>query len=228
MFTNPKYEHPTSDAKIYSYSGDTESGKLRAQEEGYEYLGMSSFYGYSEAASREKIIKQAKKVGASMVLVQSKYKDTLSGVVPAPPTGYDSQQYGALANSKYSAAPQGQKMSNAIPYTATRYDIVGTFWVHRDMNQVYLGVVAASLPQDVRTRLQRNTGVIAFVVMRGTPAFNANILRNDVILRIGGEDVTDPQGFTEQVNKFTGQTVEIELMRGDTPKTVTVTLNRPH
>jgi hypothetical protein len=228
VFTNPKYEHPTGDVKIYSYSGDTSSGSLRAQEEGYEYLGMSSYYGRAESASREAITEHAKKVGASMVLVQAKYKDTLPGVVPAPATGYDSEHYGALANSKYSTtSTQGGKMSNEVPYTVTTYDIVATYWVHRDMNQVHLGVVAEALPEDARARLLRSTGVIASVVMRGTPAFNANILRNDVILNIGGEDVIDPQGFNAQVDKFQGQTVDIKLVRGDTPKTVTVTLNRP-
>ena len=227
--TNPKYEHPTGDVKLYSYSGDTKSGGLQAQEEGYEYLGMSSFYGPAQSSSREQIIKQAKKVGASMVLVQTKYKDTLSGVVPNYYNDFSSGGIGSAAYSKYSTtSTQGAKMASDVPYTMIRYDTVATFWVHRDMNQVRLGVVAESLPQDVRARLQRNTGVIAIVVMRGTPAFTANILKNDVILKIGGENVIDPHGFDGQLIKFEGRTVDIELLRGDTPKTVTVTLNRPH
>ncbi len=190
---------------------------------------MSSFYGHAESSSREQIIKQAKKVGASMVLVQIKYKDTLSGVVPNYVNGYGSGGIGSAAYSKYSTtSTQIGKMTNDIPYSVTRYDTVATFWVHRDMNQVHLGVVAESLPEDVRARLQRNTGVIAIVVMRGTPAFNANMMTNDVILKIGGEDVIDPHGFDGQQIKFEGQTVDIELLRANTPKTVTVTLNRPH
>jgi hypothetical protein len=200
-----------------------------AQEEGYEYLGISSFYGHAESLSREKIIKQAQRVGASMVLVQTNYKDTITGLVPNTDPGDNSGGIGSAAYSKYSTtSTQSGKMTNNVPYSVTGYDIVATFWVHRDMNQVYLGVVAESLPEDVRARHQRNTGVIAVVVMRGTPAFNAKMLTNDVILKIGGEAVIDPHGFDEQLIKFEGQTVDIELLRGDTHKTVTVTLNRPH
>jgi C-terminal processing protease CtpA/Prc len=229
VFSNPVYEHPTGEAKVYACSGDAKSCSLRAQEEGYEYLGMSSFYGPAQSSSREQIIEQAKKVGASMVLVRTKYKDTLSGVVPGASSVYDSEQYGSLAISKYSTTlNQGQGMTNNVPYTMIRYDTVATFWVHLDMNQVHLGVVAESLPEDVRARLQRNAGVIAVAVMRGTPAFDANILRNDVILKIGGEDVIDTPGLDKLITRFAGQRVDIELLRGDTPKTISVALHRPN
>jgi PDZ domain len=229
VFSNPLYEHPTGEAKIYACSTDTRSCNLKAQEEGYENLGMSSFYGPADSSSREQIIKQAKKVGASMVLVQTKYKDTLSGVVPNNFNDFSSGGIGSAAYSQYSTqSAQGAKMANDVPYTMIRYDTAATFWVHQDMNQIRLGVVAESLPEDVRARLQRNTGVIAVVVMRGTPAFNAKILRNDVLVKIGGEDVIDTQSFDKQLAELQGRKVDIEILRGDTPKTVTVTLNQRH
>ncbi len=229
VFSNPLYEHPTGEPKIYACSGDTRACNLQAQEEGYQCLGISSFYGPVQSSSREQIVEQAKKVGAAMVLVQSKYKDTVSGVVPGKLNDFSSGGVGSAAYSKYSTqSAQGAKMANDVPYTMIRYDTVATFWVHQDMSQVYLGVVAESLPQEVRDRLGRSTGVIAVAVMRGTPAFNANVLRNDVILKIGGEEVIDPQGFDRQLTELQGQTVEIKLMRSDTPRSVTVTLNQRH
>jgi S1-C subfamily serine protease len=103
--------------------------------------------------------------------------------------------------------------------------VVATFWVHQDPSKIRLGVNYVPLPDPIRTKLRRNTGVMASGVVRGTPAFNANILRDDVILKIGGEDVIDPQGFAAQLTRFAGQKVNIELLRGDSPKTITVTLN---
>jgi C-terminal processing protease CtpA/Prc len=229
VLSSPSYEHATGEAKIYACSDDTKSCKLRAQEQGYEYLGISSFYGAAESSSPEEFINQAKKVGASMVLVQTKFKDSVSGVVPNYYNDFSSGGIGAAASSKYSTvSTQGAKMAGDVPYSMTRYDTVATFWVHRDMSRVPLGVVAESLPEDVRARLQRNTGVIAVVVIQGTPAFNAHMLANDVILKIGGEDVIDPQGFDTQLARFQGQAVDVEILRGDTPKTITVTLNQRH
>jgi S1-C subfamily serine protease len=73
--------------------------------------------------------------------------------------------------------------------------------------------------------LERNTGVVATGTVKGSPAFKANILPGDVILKIGGEDVIDSGGFRQQLAKFAGQTVDIDLIRGDHPKTIRVTLN---
>ena len=112
-----------------------------------------------------------------------------------------------------------------MPYSVSRNDVVATFWVHQDLSKIRLGVQYGPLPDAVRAKLQRNTGVIAVAIIRGTPAFSANILRDDIILKIGGQDVIDPTGFAAQLTKFAGQKVNIELLRGDNPKTVTVTLN---
>ena len=141
---------------------------------------------------------------------------------------------GGYATGNYSGqgtiVTPGGTSTYAIPYSVSRNHVVATFWVRQDASQIRLGVNYAPLPDAVRTKLQRNTGVIAVAVVRGTPAFNANILRDDVILKIAGEDVVDVKGFDEQLTRFGGQRVEIELMRGDAPKTVSVTLNRrtPH
>jgi S1-C subfamily serine protease len=78
---------------------------------------------------------------------------------------------------------------------------------------------------ELSKKFERNTGVIAQIVMRGTPAFRANILEGDVLLKIGGEDIVDTQGFATQLTRFAGQPVKIDLMRGDQPRSITVTLN---
>ena len=44
------------------------------------------------------------------------------------------------------------------------------------------------------------------------------IPEEDVILKIGGEDVIDPYGFEGQLIKFEGRTVDIELLRGATSR----------
>ena len=239
--TDPRIEHSTGEPKIYTYSDDPKSDLLRAAENGYLMIGTSSFYGPPATMTRAQLVAEAKKVGASMVLIHSQYKDTISGTVPYtvanPPqistvnTSGTVNAYGSggYATGNYSGqstimSPGGTSIYN-IPYSVSRNDVVATFWVHQNPSTIRLGINYGPLPDALRAKLQRNTGVIALVIIHGTPAFNANILRDDVILKIGGEDVIDPAGFNAQLMKFAGQKVDIELLRGDTPKTVTVTLN---
>ena len=44
-------------------------------------------------------------------------------------------------------------------------------------------------------------------------------------MKINGADVIDPQGFTDQLTQFAGQSVEISLIRGQEPMVVHVMLN---
>src|SRR5450631_103706 len=69
------------------------------------------------------------------------------------------------------------------------------------------------LPDDISGRLQRNTGVSVIVVVRSTPAFRANVLEGDVLLKINGEDIIGVREFEEQGSRFAGQTVDLNIIR---------------
>ncbi len=177
-----------------------------------------------------------------MVLVHSQYKDTVSGVIPYtvanPPQvstvtasgTVSSYGSGGYATGNYSGqgtvVTPGGTSTYAIPYSVSRNDVVATFWAHLDPSKIRFGAFYLPLPDAIRAKLQRNTGLVTVAVISGTPAFNANILKDDILLKINGEDVIDIHSFDGQVAKFEGQRVDIELMRGDTPKTISLTLNR--
>jgi hypothetical protein len=193
--------------------------------------------------TRQELLAQATRLGAVLVLVHSQYKDTISGSipwsVPNPPqvstvtTNGTVSSYGpgGYASGTYSGegtiTTPGGVTTYEMPYTISRNDMVATFWVHEDVSKLRLGANVIELPDALRVKLQRNTGVVVVVVIRDTPAFDANILRGDVILKIGGQDVIDPQSFRAQLAEFEGQAVKIQLLRGETPKTITVTLRKP-
>jgi len=203
---NPAYEKPAGELKVFVYSADPKLDNQRANEAGYVLIGSSSFYGPQKTMTKEQLREQAKNVGASMVLIQSKYKDTTSGAVP------------------WVVSTQTTYTSTAIPYSISRNDTVATFWVHRDVSHMRFGAFFAPLPDDMRAKLQRNTGLVVKSVVSGTPAFNANVLRGDIILKVSGEDVIDVASFQQQLERMAGQTVSLEVMRGDTPKTILVPL----
>lgn len=241
VYSNPRFEHYNGEPKIYAYSNDPRSDNLRAEEDGYVQIGISSFYGPPATMTKADLIAQAAHVHAALVLVHSQYKDTVSGAIPwtvqNPPQistvrsngTVNSFGPGGYATGTYSGqstiTTPGGFTTYQIPYSVSRNDTVATFWVHQDMSKVSLGVLYGPLPDAVSTKLQRNTGIIVLSVVRGTPAFDANILRGDVILKIAGEDVINPQGFSQQLTDLSGQTVKLQLLRDDIQKTITVTLH---
>jgi len=198
------FERPTGDPQIYTYSSDPRSDAWQTFEEGYQVIGKAYFYGPPATMTRPQLVDEAKKVGASLVLVHPQYKDLTSGVIP------------------WSIQSPTQ-----LPTVDNTDSSVATFWVRADTSKVPFGAVSATLPDSLRAKLHLNTGIIVGAVVRGTPASDANILRNDIILKIGGEDVIDKPGFREQTHRFAGQTVELDLLRNGTPRTVWVTLRRP-
>ena len=51
------------------------------------------------------------------------------------------------------------------------------------------------LTDDLRKQLGSNRGVVVNVVVKGSPAFNADIMRGDIITQINKEIVSDVQRF---------------------------------
>jgi hypothetical protein len=80
-------------------------------------------------------------------------------------------------------------------------------------------------PPEIRQQLERNTGVFVWIVMNDSPAFNANVLEGDVILKFNGEDVTSASDFVEKCAKLAGQKVEVEIWRNGQFKTISVQFN---
>lgn len=110
-----------------------------------------------------------------------------------------------------------------VPVTVHRYQYEAAFF--RKTKPTILGVRAQALPTEVRQQLQRNAGIIAWVVLSGSPAFAANILEGDVILKFNGEDVISVEDYGQKLNNLAGQKIDIEIWRNGQSKTVPVQLN---
>ena len=232
---------PPKTPQVFAHSNDINADAKRMAEDGYVYIGNSSFYGPANRSNQSQAIAQGEKVGAAVVLFKTDYMDTQSGVIPYtvanPPVvstistsgtvnTYGSGGYGiGNYNSTGTITTPGGYSTYAIPYTVNRNTFFASYWVKQDTNKMRLGVRYAPLTDELRLRLERNTGVLVQIVIRGTPAFGANFLEGDVLLRIGGADIVDVAGFSTQLAQFAGRTVVIELIRGGQSRSITVTLN---
>lgn len=209
---------------------------------GYGLIGFSAFR--SPTQSDSAWMAQAKKVGADVVLISSEYLGSEQMVVPynqySPGQSYTATSSGTVnANARGSGgyaygtgnyyesstttAP-GTFNTQLIPVIVQRYQYEAGFF--RRMPPVIFGVMAKPLPSEIRQQLERNTGVSVFVVVNGSPAFNANILEGDVILKVNGENVESVADFREKYTSLAGQKVDVEIWRNGQFKKISVQLNK--
>jgi len=227
---------------LYSHSSDVQADAKRMAEEGYILIGTSSFSGATDKVHESQAIEQGKRVGAAVILMKSQYQGTDTGTMPftspgAPQistvntmgsfnahgsSGYTMGNYNATST----VTTQGSPTTYQIPFSIVRNQYFASYWSQEDPNKMRLGARAAPVPDAVRTQLQRNTGIYVPIVVRGTPAYSANILEGDVITRIGDEDVTDPSSFDAQLTRFAGTSVKLTVLRAGIEKEIQVRLNQ--
>lgn len=166
-----------------------DAATLRAKN--YVPIGYSSFNGGLE--DTKNAVKQAKKVGALIVLVNSKYTNTQTNssvlFLPDNKTTYHSGSVSGNTGGTYSgtSTTYGTK---AVPYTSQqrRFDQNALYFV-KDTKKYKFGVGLENLTPQDRKRLERNIGVLITVVIESTPAFYANILTDDVLIEIDNQPV---------------------------------------
>src|SRR5690606_20874063 len=109
--------------------------------------------------------------------------------------------------------------------------IIATLMKGGKVKRGYLGVAIQAISPDVAEALgiQRGTGEIISDVRPGGAAEQAGIKQGDVVVKIGGKDVTPDQTLSLLTSAITpGTRVPFEIMRDGKRITLQVTLgNRP-
>ena len=82
-----------------------------------------------------------------------------------------------------------------------RNTFYASYWAKRDSNKIRLGVNYIPLNDELRRQLERNTGVQAVIVVRGTPAFKANILEGIFLLKLNGKDIVDVPSLSDRYHQ---------------------------
>lgn len=236
---NNKLVQPQGEPTIYSYSANVDQDNRAMAENGFVMVGYSSFNGNGNAGSQENVLAQARTVGASVVMVKNANAGTRTGVMPyttynpgqvittnssgsANAYGTGGSAYGSYQGTSTTYVP-GTSSTQMVPYTVQRYDFLATYWARS--SRIRLGVVYLNLSTEMRQRLQRNTGVVADLIIKGSPAFISNILVGDVILKMNDEDVIDGSGFSRLLDRYAGKQVVLTIIRGSEEKTISLHLN---
>ena len=189
------------------YSTDDSINDVRAlQSQNYLLVGESSFNGGYEDIKNA--VKQAKRIGATIVLVNSEYTNTLSTTTTTyVPDIKTTTHYGTLSgnttyNSPYVGYVGSSNTTGNYSGTSTTYGtkaVTNTAHQRRyNQNAMYfvkttkkwaIGFYTYELTSEQRSQYGTHTGAFIGVVMEGSPAFGAKLYAGDVIIAIDGEPV---------------------------------------
>jgi hypothetical protein len=230
LTTSPRVVLPIGDPKIYR-GADQDSDFILMSEMGYALVGYSSFN--SGVIGNGGAIETAKEVHASVIIIYSKYKETLTGSIPlvVPNTqssmssmngtvtgnGGNGQFFGTASTTTY-----GTKTVE-IPYSNERFDYFASYWIK--LKPPILGLVVSPLTPGIRTQIQSNKGLLVRGVVKNSPAFESDIIPGDVLKKIGDIEIVDFASFREALLKYEGQMIDITLWRGGKEITKNIQIN---
>ena len=170
-----------------------EQDEQRMLEDGYNLIGESGFEG--ARVDQGLAIAQARKVHADVVIVYSQYTNTRSGSIPT--TTPDKQTtYGST--------------TTYIPYSVDGYDYLATYWIKANLR---LGLHGRGLTYEERKSLGTNKGLYVYVVVKNSPAWEADLMPGDVIRKFNGVEVIDDGHFASLLDAIDNPAVQLETSR---------------
>jgi PDZ domain len=213
----PPPKTPTLD-HASAAGGDLVDAYLR---HGYVLVGYSSFNS-GRRQSENDAIEQAKKVQADIVVIVDPHytgSRTTSVPITTPTTsttytngtataigpGGTATAYGNATSTTYGT------QTNYVPFTVHRFDYGALYFVKR--KPMVLGVYMRDLNDSERAALQSNKGVFVLLVVDGSPAFNADILRGDIIVSMDGEPALSQAAFHDALFIKRNKTVQLSIVR---------------
>lgn len=193
--------------QVYT-SSDLDADMLRLLEDGYFPIGRSSWVGTPEDI--KKTTKFAKKIKASVALVNYRYIETVSGgtrIVMMPVIG----GYGGM-------------IGGAHPVSFDRYEQTTFFFVKLKPEINGFGFRWDNLTTQQASAVGSGKGIVVRAIVRGSTAFDAGIIKGDIILTIAGQDISTPERNRQVRTDFANQTVPVEIIREGKPQTLQITV----
>jgi hypothetical protein len=212
---------------IQGYNIETDGRRML--EDGYSLLGFSSFNGGE--INQNTALEHAKKIHAEKVIVYSAYTNTISGMMPMTlpdtQTSYHSGSIygsgGGFANYSGTSTTYGSR-TTYMPYSISRYDYYASFW-GRHKPSGGLGIYFDDLTDELRKDIGSNKGIRIVVVVKGSTAFNNDILVDDIIYKFNDIDVIDKVHFLNIIKENREQQIKLEIFRGGKSITKLIQLN---
>lgn len=215
----PNYVYTTEPVRIVQ-SDNIDSDTKKLMTKGYTPIGRSVFNAGSNKVNDNQILEQADLIGAQLVLTASKYTNTESGAVPINVPNV------TTTNSSASATAYGNKGavnaygtgttttygSNTVymPYNIRRSDFFALYFAK---TKTVVGAYTEPLNDEMKKKLQSNSGVRVFLVADDSPAFDANILPGDILLTFNGSPIKSVENYQELLKQDGQEPIQFTIYR---------------
>jgi hypothetical protein len=183
--------------KIYAGT-DKIADKHRMEERGFELIGYSDFKAGSVAP--ELALPQAQKVHAELVMVYSERADKPS------------------ASAKIQQLRDAKRTGQAPVEAGASYAYFASYWARIAKPSIGVHVKVPEKDDD-------GSGLQVLVVLDGSAAEKAGILKDDFIVSIGEIKLLTVADLTKAVNQYSGKTVDVDYVRNRMHHEVKLTLN---
>ena len=201
----PLIEH----ASCCDRDGDMQALVDRYIRRGYEIIGFSSFNS-SVPPENEGAIAQGKGVGADRVVIfRPRYTNSSTSAVPLVLPVTSTTVIAGTPGPIVATTTATQ--TTIIPVTKRMYDYGAWYLVKRKYE---LGVQFRDVTTEERQALQTNKGCGVRLVVDDTPAFHADILDNDIVVGVNGQQVASCNHFSEILQGASDVNVELSIFRG--------------
>ncbi|HPG30476.1 MAG TPA: PDZ domain-containing protein [bacterium] len=215
--------------KIYM-TDDLNSAEEAFLENGYIQLGTSRFN--SSPVDKQSAVEFARSIGASVVVIKSKYRGTITETIPFTVRQPDhkttiketkTKPDGKTTTKEKTITVDGEYQTNYVQNSTDYYDYHAVFWAK--LRPLKFGVYVTDLSLDLKQRLQTNRGVVVKTVVKGTPAFLADVLKGDIFTTLNGERINEKKHFFKLLTENSGKEITIEGIRNNNPLLIKVKLN---
>lgn len=216
----PTVVFPTTEPQTFQ-GIDLEQDLLKMLENNYLPVGYSLFN--AADVNKKDAIRQAKKVNAAVVILHSKYSGTLSGYRPftrpdrkTSSTTFLGSAHGSSNFTSFFGTADTTTHGTTttyIPQNINRFNYLVTYWIQ--MKRPIFGTQIGDLSAEVKQQIASNKGVLVLAVIKGSPAFEADILKGDVIQKIRDFSVYDEGTFQAALDEYQGSRVDVFINRAN-------------
>lgn len=194
------------------------SDNRRLFESGYILVGYSKFEG--PEVDLEKALDAGRKIGADVVAVDRDYAGTVKKTVPYTYWTGDRttriRETGSTPSNRtfrrdVEITTGGDAQTVFVPQETRVYHQAATYW--KKLQRVFLGAYLADLTVEQRRAIGTNRGLEVKGLIKGSPAFNADIFPGDIVTHLNGEPVPVAREFYRGLDDRAGETVDLTLLR---------------
>jgi hypothetical protein len=202
---------------------DPEADTLAMLENGYLLIGYSSFRG--RATDIQDAVAYGQKIGASAVVSYSRSSNAATASIPFVLAAARDKSSTPIPGSVNLTGATAGYSTQGSPDPVDRSDQAAGYFVKAGKS--VLGVFARDLSPAERARLQSKRGLVAFAIMKESPASRGNLLRGDVLIEFAGEPVESQYQFSTLVLRHGGENVTVKVIRDESVREMQVQLNQP-